>query len=371
VDPIEKPTNQEQDEEILPLPRPTAIDTEVNRAEPVPVAARGSLFLFHYVTMLVSGLVLLGLTSLTGYSLLDHWLGEADKANAFDDFVYSFHLYLIVSVVLFGGLHIWMRLLIKKAERDDQSALLRVFLAIFLTILALTAVSAFGGVVYLAVDTLLGTGNYSAKGAWLIILSALQTVVWSALLWWYFKRSRTMAIRYAVAVGFVCAAAVILLIVFPVFSRRDTVIDSRTTSDLTAIVSAIGEYAQKNSKLPATLRDLTFDEKVTSRIGSYEYQINQTRASLAEPEQDLFYKPSSQVFSYKLCAHFKTDTAKTDKNKPPIVPLIYSPSELSYHPAGRHCFDRTAYGASSSGSSESSRPMQPVDASLLDSAPPY
>lgn len=330
----------------------------------VPVADTPKrLFLFHYVTMLVSGLILVSLLSFTGFAVLDHWLGEQGPANIFNSFEYYAYLYLLVSLIVVGALHVWMRVRVGSVLQEDYPAV-KVFRTIFLTILTLTILGSIGTMVYVGVDMLLGTGDYSAKSTWLIMLNSLQVIVWAALLWWYFKQSRAMAIAYVAAVGAVVSVMAVLLLVLPVFSKRDAVIDARTTSDLSAIVAKISEYTKKNNKLPASLSDVKLDDKVASRVEKYEYQPGQAAAPKSAPttlEDYLDYSSSSSSssFSYKLCANFKTDTTK---NEDDITFLSYfGGSSTSEHPSGRHCFDHTAYGGTGDdGGIEPAEPLQSI-----------
>lgn len=330
---------------------------EVVMPEPARLKTKG-FYLFQYVTMLASGLVLLTLVSIGMFALLEHWMGDAEEASFLTQYVYSFHVYLLVSLVLAGGLHLWMRWKTSASDEDETPAV-KVFRAIFLTILALTILGALGAIVYLLVDAMLGTANETAKGMWLAILGSGQVIVWSALLWWYFRAQRSgMQVIYMAAVALITLVVAVLLVVFPIMSKRDAVMDARTSSDLEAIVTAVGTYASKNNKLPAALTDVKLeDERVASRLGSYEYQVTQSTPKESETTpltRDMFgdleglldedyYKTETDSFSYKLCATFKTDTTKKEEEGG-VIPLFYPSSGMSNHPSGKHCFDQTAYG---------------------------
>jgi competence protein ComGC len=369
--PIEEPTLEPAE---LKIDQP-AVEKEIKEKAPksAPVATKGRLFLFKYVTTLVTGLVLLALITLAGYALFDHWLGDAAKANMFSEWVYRYQLYLVVSLVLFGGLHVWMQLLTGKVASDDQPPAAKVFLAIFLTILALTVLGSVATLVYVVADTLLGTASYSVKSLWHISLDALQVTALATLLWWYFKQTRVRwAAWYAAIAGLLVAVVAGLLIAFPILNQRDAVIDSRTSNDLSAISTQISNYAQKNSKLPAALRDLKLDDAVASRVGSYEYEVTQAQTQKKSTfDLDSLYRigggssSSSAALSYKLCATFKTDTTKADKDVSPIVPLFGGSSQWTRHPSGRHCFDQTVYGNSGDGSP---RLTEPSDDDTLQSS---
>lgn len=341
---------------------------EAYRAPVVEVGAPGKYFLFQYVTLLASGLVLLALLSWSGFALLNHWLGEKSAANMFSGFEYYLYIYLLVSLVVFGGLHAWMRMRVGDVAQDSQPSATRVFRAIFLTILALTIAGAVGVMLYVGADMLLGTGDYSAKSMWLILLDSLQVILWAVLMWWYFKQPRAAAPVYALAAAAVVGVVAVLLVVLPIFSKRDAVIDSRTSSDLSTISTEISEYTKKNNKLPESLRDIKLDDKVASRIGKYEYQPGQAASPKSAPttfEEYLSYSPGADSsFSYKLCATFKTDTMK-EEDDDPIFLSYFTSSGMAKHPSGRHCFDQTAYGARDAGSG--TEPAEPLQ-SLLDSA---
>lgn len=323
----------------------------------------GKFFLFQYVAMLVSGLILLSLLSFTGFALLNHWLGEATPTGIFSGFEYYAYMYLLVSLVLFGTLHVWMRVRVGEVANDDQPQATRVFRAIFLTILILTIVGSVGAMLYVGVDMLLGTGDYSAKSTWLIMLDSLQVILWAALLWWYFKQPRAMAMAYTVGMAVVVGIMAVLLVVLPLFSKRDAVIDSRTSSDLSAITAKVSEYTKKNNKLPAALSDVKLDDKVASRAGKYEYQPGQAAAPKSTPTtQDdyLSYSPSASdsSFSYKLCATFKTDTAKNEDDTTFLS--YFGGSETSKHPSGHYCFDHVAYGSGEGSSVEPADPLKSI-----------
>ena len=324
--------------------------------------------LFRYVTMLVSGLVLLSLLSLAGFAVLNHWLGESTPAAIFSGFEYYAYLYLLVGLVVFGALHVWMRMCVANIN-DDQPSAAHVFRAIFLTILVLTIVGSLGAMAYVGVDMLLGTGNYSSKGTWLIVLDSLQVIFWAALLLWYFKKPRTTAVVYAAGAAVVVSLMAVLLLVLPIFAKRDAVIDSRTMSDLSAISVKISEYTRKNSKLPGSLSDIKLDDKLASRIGKYEYQPGSAPAPKSAPttlEEYLNYSPSSSStdsgFSYKLCATFKTDTTKNEDDTTFLA--YFGGSGSSKHPSGRHCFDYSAYGLDDGSKIEPAEPLK----SILNSA---
>lgn len=370
MDPVEQTSKQEQEDtaSIISKPERTVAATEIV----VPVSS-GRFYLLQYVTMLLSGLILLSLVTLTGYALVDQWLGDPKAGMAmFSDFSYYYYLCLLVGMVLFGGLHVWMRLRTTSIDADNQPAVAKGFLAVFIAILAVSIVGALGAIAYVGVDTLLGTGNYSTKEVWIVVLDALQVVLWSSLMWWHFKYSAGAKL-YAIAAGVLVALAAILLVIFPIMARRDTVIDSRTSNDLTAIVSAVNKYVEKNNKLPASLRDVELNEKIASRVGTYEYEATTQESGTTPkvPQDDLFYeygRPSGTTFSYKLCATFKTDTNKEDDDQPVFLSMMYGGSGMSKHPSGRHCFDQKAYGkAANGGDGSSSSPAQPSIDALLNS----
>ncbi len=343
----------EADRPTVELPR-----KEAKMPEPMKPKVKG-FYLFQYVTMLVTGLVLLTLVSVAMFALLEHWLGDTNEASFLTQYVYSFHVYLLVSLVLTAGLHVWMRWKTSDVSEDETPAV-RVFRAIFLTILSLTILSALGAIVYLLVDMMLGTANETSKSLWLAVLGSGQVIVWSALLWWYFRAERSgMQMVYLGAATLVTLAVAVLVVVFPIMSKRDAVIDARTSSDLEAIVTAVGTYTSKNNKLPAALSDVKLeDERVKSRLGSYEYQVTESKPaegnetaptagddmfSLDSLLDEDYYKTQTSTFSYKLCATFKTDTSK-DEEEGGVIPLFYPSSSMSNHPSGKHCFDHTAYG---------------------------
>lgn len=328
-------------------------------------SANGSskLFLFQYVTLLASGLVLLSLLSFTGFALLNHWLGEAGPAGMFSGVEYSLYIYLLASLVVFGILHAWMRMCVRNVSPGDQPSAVRVFRAIFLTILVLTIIGSMAALAYVGIDMLLGAGDYSAKSAWLVVLDSLQVILWASLLWWYFKQPRSKAIVYTASVGVVAGVMAVLLLTLPIFSKRDAVIDSRTSSDLSAIAAKINEYARKNNKLPAALGDVKLDDKVASRVGNYEYlpgEASAPKSMPTTPEDYLGYSSSSSgsAFSYKLCATFKTDTTKDEDDT--IFLSYFGGSGAMKHPSGRHCFDHSAYGASDDSKIEPAEPLQSI-----------
>lgn len=333
------------------LPETRSVEERpIAKAVRTEVPSSGRFFLFKYVTTLVTGLILLALVSMIGYMLLDYWMNKPEDVSFFTTFVYSFNLYLLVSLILTAGLHIWMRLKIREGE-DHPSA--GVFQAVFLAILALTIVSALGAVFYIAADAAMGTANYSSADVWTTVLGSLLTIIWSVLLWWHFKKDNLgRSMIYAGVVGVVTIAASVLLVAFPVAGQRDHVIDARTASDLETISSAIGIYTAKNSKLPESVNEVTIDDsRVKSRLSSYEYNVTQASESQEDkPEssnsffsEDLFPSRSSgTMLGYKLCATFKTDTSK--KESSPAIPFLTRSSQMSTHPKGKHCFDLTAYG---------------------------
>lgn len=338
--------NQTLSEETMPR------EPEIRAVQDASIASGSSkTFLFQYVTMLASGLVLVTLLSLTGAALLNHWLGEQSVASIFSGFEYYAYIYLLVSLVLFGGLHAWMRMRVSGEQSDDQPSATRVFRAIFLTILILTMVGSVGTMLYVGVDMMLGTGDYSAKSTWLIMLDSLQVIVWAVLLWWYFKQPRVMAVAYTTGVAIVVGVMAVLLVLLPIFSKRDAVIDSRTSADLSSIEIAITTYVDKNDKLPATLGDVTLDDKVKSRVANYEYQITQATQPEIKPTspeeeylnslEDYALFAQAGILQYKLCATFKTDT--TTKEKDDNLLMSYFSSGMAAHPSGRHCFDKKAY----------------------------
>jgi hypothetical protein len=328
---------------------------EVARNTSVASDFPNKFFLFQYITMLVSGLVLLALLSFTGFALLNHWLGEPSLASIFSGFEYYAYIYLLVSLVLFGALHAWMRMRVGAVVEDDQPSAVRVFRAIFLTVLILTMVGSVGTMLYIGVDMLLGTGDYSAKSAWLIILDSLQVILWAALLWWYFRQPRAAAVVYTAGVAIVVGVMAVLLVAFPIFSKRDAVIDSRTSADLSSIETAVSAYVDKNDKLPAALSDVTLGDKVKSRVGNYEYQITQATQPDIKPTspeadylnslEDYALFAQAGILQYKLCATFKTDT--TTKENDGNLLMSYFSSGMAQHPSGRHCFDKKAYSGGS------------------------
>lgn len=345
-----------KDDTIRPESQEANGTVKVERPEPSLSSVAPRFSLFRYVALLATGLLFIGFLSTTGFMLLDYWMGETKNAGFFSEYLYRFHVYLLAALVLTGGLHVWMRLKTSAVDAESERPA-RVFRAIFLTILVLTMLGAIIATVHLIADLLLGTANTTVKGIWLAVLGSLQVVLWSLLAWWYFRKDRPGSLMaYAGGVGIITLIMAILLIVFPIFGKRDQVIDARTSSDLSAITASISKYASTNNKLPDDLADLELDdEKVKGRLSSYEYQKSE---SSAKPQRNTdleslfnsdFYRPSTSSFSYKLCATFKTDTTK-EEDEGGVIPLLTSSSGMQKHPKGKHCFDQTAYGKSSSAS---------------------
>ncbi len=317
------------------------------------------LLLFEHVTTLVSGLIAVGLLSLAGYTLLDYWLGENNTMNYLNSYLYGFYLYLLCGLLFFTALHFWAhwRSERKLGVADEAQPINRTthaFLVIFLVILTVAVVSNIVAVAYIALNAALGTADYSTKGLWNALLGPLQAGLWAGLLCWYFKgtgKGRSTMVYLAVN-GVISLLAAGLLFAFPIMAKRDTVIDSRTSDDLSSISFAINEFVNDNIKLPDTLSELKLDDKIKARFGVYEYEKTNTSTKIGDVEpvtsedandtiSDLLRAPSQQ-FSYKLCANFKTDTSKDNDRSP--IPFLATSSDFGTHPAGKHCFDKIAYG---------------------------
>ncbi|HEX6462121.1 MAG TPA: hypothetical protein VFZ58_02480 [Candidatus Saccharimonadales bacterium] len=317
------------------------------------------LSLFKHVTTLASGLIAVCLLSMSGYTLLDYWLSENNEVNYFSSYMYSFYLYLFCGLLFFTALHLWAHWRQRHISTDVSEPIGRTahtFLVLFLVILTVTVVGNLVAVTYIAANTALGTADYSTKDLWKALLGPLQTGVWAALLCWYFKGASNgrRTVRYLVVASVISLTITGLLLAFPIIAKRNTVIDGRTSNDLSNISLTLNEFVNNNDKLPDTLTELELDDKVASRLSAYEYQKSATPASIepttsekaADTINDLFRAPSEQ-FSYKLCADFKTDTSNKNERLP--IPFLTTSSDFGTHPAGRHCFNKSAYGKSITG----------------------
>lgn len=331
--------------------------TEVKLNKPVieERSSTGYPSLFLYITMLLSGLIALGLLITAGYVLIDHWLGEK-TLTLFESYFYDGYLYLEISLVLFAALHIWAYLRSRWAAHDDTHpahGAARGFLAVFLTLLTLTVVWGLVSLLFVAKTSLLGTGDYSSKGLWQAMLGPLQAILLAGAACWYFRRDHARSGLYVIVAGGVVIVAVVLLFIFPILSRRDAVIDARAATDLYTITASVNEYVSKHSALPDNLKQLTLDDKVGSRLSNYEYQKldrgsvqgNKNRSDGITYDQSLIYSPSYGSYSYKICATFKTDTSK-ERNVTPISLFGSYSGSFAIHKTGKQCFTQTAYGGS-------------------------
>jgi len=126
---------------------------------------------------------------------------------------------------------------------------------------------------------------------------------------------RPYQIFFAV-LGAVCVAAIATNLVV----RRVPVHDATAANDLVSISNAIDQYASTQSRLPASLSDVSGLASATQkRLGSYEYT-------------------PLTASTYQLCATF-LGTGSSTANSYPVPSGAPDPSR---HGAGRACFHYNA-----------------------------
>lgn len=134
---------------------------------------------------------------------------------------------------------------------------------------------------------------------------------------------RTLMVVATVVVVATLAAA--LLVMESPSKQRERRIDQRRTGELTAIADAIDAWVLARKALPASLAELARQPGLSLPIvdpvdaAPYGYAVVSARA-------------------YRLCANFATSTADPRRG---AAGRYWTASEWR-HPAGPHCFERTA-----------------------------
>lgn len=139
------------------------------------------------------------------------------------------------------------------------------------------------------------------------------------------KAGRWLAIAATLVV--VAAVAAAIGVMGPPSAQREAKLDRKRTADLERIVRAVREHAQQHDTLPPDLATLA--RKPGRRL------------PLADPQDGTPYAyEATGPRSFRLCAVFATDTAKTIEGAE-----SWNGEEWS-HGARRQCFDRKLKDAS-------------------------
>jgi competence protein ComGC len=368
---VQEPTPEAMPDPIERLPDAPVASVPTHDAGPTtvpPVPTAGSnIFLVKQLALLFSGLSVLGGLISLGYVLLDHFIADKTSGSGaynVGHYINSWHVWLVASIITFGGVYVWLSLTVQRAlgtglNSTNDSRVMVVARSIFMGILVIVATTLVAGLLYLLLSVTLAAADISWRDAMIEIFGAVNGLLWIGVLLWQQhllgKQSSNRLPVIVIAAGIVLLA--LLTAIFPILSNRAETIDRRTVSDLTTIQSSILTYKYKHDRLPSSLSDLTIDESSTKgRLDDYKYKVTSSSTSSSSLD-DLFGSSSSSSYSigkysrqtYQLCATFKTDTTDAASDSP--TPAYGGISEgvsttnrtqsFSVHEKGEQCFDRS------------------------------
>jgi|GEM_PF-2982239 hypothetical protein len=239
---------------------------------------------------------------------------------------------LLSAIIVFCTAHILLNISSEKdnIEPDEkQSKVGKVISIIFAIGLFTTALYCIISFVYPILGKSLGLITIKTKD--LIeheIISLVGIMIIAGMAFYHIKSFKLLTTKMFSAIYVLLTGTLILLfMIFPASSIRDSVHDQSLIDDLNQISTAIDKYASENNKLPSDLADLDIEE-LNQRLDNYTFAPG---ASTSQRYS------SSRSFSYELCAKgFRTDTEDGG----------YSGSSnysFSYHSKGTACFNRSAY----------------------------
>lgn len=349
----------------------THTDTEKDDASP-------RRFLAAYIVSILSGLSLLSSGALLGYVVLNHFIAPKNSGGLLYIDWAPLYLSVMSSAVVFAVLYLVASQYVARLAAHDEIGIkdwrvYKVVYSSFTAVLFTIAASVIASFVYIPLAILFVAEDLMSWQITTQLLGGLLVLVWVGLLIWQ-ERLVKHGKRVRLQGVFVTAFALVLVIltgIFPVGSKTDERFDSRASSDLLHINSAIQNYQRDHkNELPASLTNLDFEKTdgVTKRLTNYSYKVEKTALPASHMRQtylpsnngeatenaedrvarlELSYALSREqsVKRYQLCTTFKTDTTKNTSDVSPLLAGLSggtSDSEASFtnHKTGNICFDR-------------------------------
>ena len=239
-------------------------------------------------------------------------------------------------VLLLSALTVVLPLVIILIQRTSETELgnpsiknlpwRKVFLGIFLGVVSIWAILSsilfINSILGYLSNGLLVSSDFDWKSSLTYLVSTviLTTTAWSlGNDYRYVSRDQFAGLRHFYRYALVSAALVVglLFLFFPFRENRTMVLDAQISTDLYVISSLVDSYYTNNSRLPASLSDLSLASQESQRASIYNYT----------------YELKSDT-SYALCADFSTSSGEYETSSGNGgVPNVYS------HTAGINCFD--------------------------------
>lgn len=283
----------------------------------------------EFLLMLLTSSGLITATSILFGVIINHWLNDAPGGAG------SMVVYLVSTLLVLLPIHV---VLYWRVRHTDPKTVTRFSqrianagLGLHIIVLALAVISIEITLVYTLLQWLMGLETDTDNLVSTLLVFG-QAILWLKLAIWHFAKLRggaPRAMHYVVFVKIVVLLAIVLGLVFPGSVGRDAARDDIKVADLETISDAIDEYVGEYDELPATLEDLE-SLKIKGDLDDYEY----TPGKSSSKNTSRF----TAQLSYEICATFSTATGKSS----------FSSYSFYYHDKGRQCFERTAYGTTSS-----------------------
>jgi hypothetical protein len=250
----------------------------------------------EYLLTLVTSLVVLVSGSALASMIIHRWM--VGGTGLFADFTV---LYLLAALIIALPIHLVLYMRMRHNGADGQSLFsLRVagiLLALYLLVTMAVVVGLAIWLLTLWFDAYLGTGNGADKQLWAAtfsLLFAIATFKYSA---WHFFRSRSLPTwqwLYAVVVGVVSIAVIVLGFIYPAQAYRNAAQDFVKEADLAHIQNEVGNYVNQNNALPENLSVVSgLSGEIRNPVSAYRYKTHGGT--------------NFGIFGYEICATFATE----------------------------------------------------------------
>lgn len=336
-----------------PPSRPTMSAMPANPLENPGPTKGPKAYLVEYLLSLVMTGALVGIV-ISFFSSIVNSIGASGAGGGWAArFAYTSSLATLSASIVF----VVALFLVSKRCRKSEEAMPAIkhnkwrkgFLAIFLVLVGISALTAATTMVYNIVSLIGSVGVVSIEigdTARSIINSIFAFAVLASTLMLYAQdyRISTMNPRlerlhhWGLIVGVIGLGIVFMAL--PLRNHRDAYIDGIASSDIRILQRAVDDHARSENELPSNLRSLDVGDDIDGRVDNYEYI------------------ESDDGNTYELCADFRTDTTGESSGGNPLEDALVgsgfgmTPSRDNnpdYHEDGRVCFEYEAPITSSPG----------------------
>lgn len=340
---------QEQNPEVPATAQPQVATTEESKPAPAPVppvepASQSStvVLVWQWLTYGLWSWTLASLGVLLSSTLAYFIASDAKSSD------YTWQVYVIATALCLLPISYFIDRTYSKHEPMHKQG----FAAVILVLHAVLAFLVSIGSLITAVVTLLSlatdtSGNTATKTT--VIASALLIAVLGGLFFVRIVRPPKLEFvsrKFGLIVSVIAAVTIIAALAGPYVATIKTKTDRQIESGLYGVNSAIQDYARTNKQLPASLDDVTFSSyqdgsKALVKKGLVTY----TRKAQTSTNSKSTY---GRTWWYELCVTYKKSRGNGSVPSMPSSGYSNSYIDTYSHPAGRNCYQQSAYISGSS-----------------------